>query len=313
MKKIINRLLCFGFLVQVFACGNQEQELKSTGAVPQPAKVTQVIGIGKIEPLSGLMDLATDESGRIVKVHKKEGDSLKKGELIVSLDADDEKFKVDNLKIQLARQQEMTGQAIANIKQIEAELEQKKSELLTSEELVRYGAETRQNVEIQKKDVDVLRAQYQAAKKISQSNLLSERDFQNQISQEKKAGNDRSIRAKTDGILVSFDAKQGDVLDAFTVFGQMAPNEEVVIHGEVDELFAGKVKLGQSVSIVLSGSDQKLGEGKIISLSPILQNKSLFYDEPGEVSDRRVRRFKVAFNEKTSVLINKKVECIIHL
>src|SRR5690606_22810790 len=149
--------------------------------------------------------------------------------------------------------------------------------------------------------------------KSTATNRLMIKELENQLQQLGSSRADKIITAPNDGILLSLNAEVGKAVEAYAPIGQFAANEQLIIHGEVDELFADKIKIGQAVSIHLIGSNEKITSGKIISLSPILQDKSLFYDEPGERSDRRVRRFKASFDKDTSLLINKKVACIIEL
>lgn len=314
MKKIISKTLIAACIWHFAGCGNSEsQPERQSDTTARPIEVTQVVGIGKVEPRSGLRELAIDQAGIVSEVFKAEGDSVKKGDLILSVDSDQIGLQTENLQIQLKRQNELTAQALASERQLAAELRMAESEWQTSRELAMDGAETEQNVQSLAKDVEVLRAQYQGAKNVTRSNQLAGREITNQIEQNKTNIRAYSLIASDDGVLVSLDAKKGRAVEAFAVLGQLASDEERVIHGEVDELFAHRIKIGDKVTIVKEGSDQQIADGEIIFLSPILQDKSIFYDKPGEVSDRRVRRFKVGFSQDTSILINTKVECIIHL
>jgi len=314
MKKIISKTLIAACIWHFAGCGNSESQPESqSDTTARPIEVTQVVGIGKVEPRSGLRELAIDQAGIVREVFKAEGDSVKKGDLILSVDSDQIALQTENLQIQLKRQNELTAQALASERQLAAELRMAESEWQTSRELAMDGAETEQNVQSLAKDVEVLRAQYQGAKNVTRSNQLAGREITNQIEQNKTNIRAYSLIASDDGVLVSLDAEKGRAVEAFAVLGQLASDEERVIHGEVDELFAHRIKIGDKVTIVKEGSDQQIADGEIIFLSPILQDKSIFYDKPGEVSDRRVRRFKVGFSQDTSILINTKVECIIHL
>ncbi len=314
MKKIISKTLIAACIWHFAGCGNSESQPQSqSDTTARPIEVTQVVGIGKVEPRSGLRELAIDQAGIVREVFKAEGDSVKKGDLILSVDSDQIALQTENLQIQLKRQNELTAQALASERQLAAELRMAESEWQTSRELAMDGAETEQNVQSLAKDVEVLRAQYQGAKNVTRSNQLAGREITNQIEQNKTNIRTYSLIASDDGVLVSLDAEKGRAVEAFAVLGQLASDEERVIHGEVDELFAHRIKIGDKVTIVKEGSDQQIADGEIVFLSPILQDKSIFYDKPGEVSDRRVRRFKVGFSQDTSILINTKVECIIHL
>lgn len=312
---INNILLVVTVSLGLAACRNSDsgEIANSSDSLEQAIEVKEVVGIGKIEPLNGLVDLASKEGGIIESINKKEGDLLKKGDIILSFDTQQESIQVQNLRIQIATQQQRVEQDKANEKQYEISMRDKYSTLQVSEELAKSGAETQQNVETLRKEYDVLKTNLEAAQKSTSSNRLMIQDLENQVQQIETSRAEKLIKAPDDGILLSLNAEVGKAVEAFTPIGQFSADESLVVHGEVDELFSDKVKIGQTVSIHLIGSNERIASGKIISLSPILQDKSLFYDEPGERSDRRVRRFKASLDEGTNLLINKKVSCIIEL
>jgi len=316
MKKIINStLLLVAISIGLASCRNKTSDKGTiTGdSLQQRVEVKEVVGIAKIEPLNGLVDLASNEGGIIESINKKEGDSLKKGDVILSFDTKKEIIQLQNLNIQIATQKQRVEQDRANERQYEAALREKSATLKVSEELARSGAETRQQVETLRKEQDVLMATLEAAQKSTATNHLMIEELENQVQQLESSRTDKFIKAPNDGILLSLNAEIGKAVEAYASIGKFAADEPLVIHGEVDELFADKIKAGQTVTIHLIGSNERIASGKVISLSPILQDKSLFYDEPGERNDRRVRRFKASLNKETSLLINKKVTCIIEL
>ena len=52
---------------------------------------------------------------------------------------------------------------------------------------------------------------------------------------------------------------------------------------------------------------------KIVILSPYLKKKSLFSVKASDQEDRMVREVKIALEGDTDLIINEKVECIIHV
>ncbi len=316
MKKITNSIWMLIILsIGLASCGNNtpNEGTSTTDSLNQPIDIKEVVGIAKVEPLNGLVDLASKEGGIIESINKKEGDSLKKGEIILSLDTGEETIQLQNLNIQIATQKQRVEQDQANERQYEIALREKSASLKVSEELAKSGAETKQQVETLRKEQDVLKANLEAAQKSTATSRLVIEELENQIQQMESSRADKLIKAPNNGLLLSLNAEIGKAVEAYASIGQFAADEPLVIHGEVDELFSDKLKIGQRVSIHLIGSNEKIASGKIISLSPILQDKSLFYDEPGERNDRRVRRFKASLDKETMLLINKKVACVIEL
>jgi len=313
MKKIINKALFSLIILILISCGGNSKTTETQKIDTASQTIQKIVGIGKVEPLNGLVDLASNEGGMIQKINKKEGDSVKNEELILSFNTEKEKIQLQKIAIQISIQKQRIKQDQATEKQLEAELREKVSALKISEELVQSGAETRQNIEILRKEQDVLTANLEAAQENTLSDKLKIQELQNEIKQLTQSTGEKSIKAPANGVLVSLNAEIGKVIEPYTPIGQFAADEPLVIHGEVDELFADKIRIGQPVSIHLIGNSEEIAKGKVMSVSPILQNKSLFYDKPGETSDRRVRRFKVNLDISSNLLINKKVECIIYL
>jgi len=56
-----------------------------------------------------------------------------------------------------------------------------------------------------------------------------------------------------------------------------------------------------------------VAQGKILSISPDLKKKSLFSDSGQDLQDRRVREIEISIDKDTNLLIDTKVECMIHL
>src|SRR5690606_16688486 len=132
MKKIINNIfLLIAISTGLASCGNKPADNQSIDAdsLNQPNDIEKVTGIGKVEPLNGLLDLASDEGGIIESINKKEGDSLKKGEIILSFDSRKDAIQLQNLKIQIATQKQRVEQDQANEKQYEIALREKTADL----------------------------------------------------------------------------------------------------------------------------------------------------------------------------------------
>jgi multidrug resistance efflux pump len=122
----------------------------------------------------------------------------------------------------------------------------------------------------------------------------------------------KSIKAPTDGTILSIDVKIGSYLDNKTPIGDFAPSGPLIAVTEIDELFADKVQISQKATIRPQGDTIILSAGKVILMAPYLKKKSLFSDNATNLEDRRVREVRVQLdNEK--VLIGSRVECVIQI
>lgn len=275
--------------------------------------VTHIIGIGKIQPLNGVVALASNVSGIVESVRKHTGDSVKKGEVIITLKQVAEKLKKQQILDKMEVQKRQIAVKRSAIAEYLAQLSSKEKNLNTSEKLLKSGAETAQNVANLKTESTVLQSKVSASIKDVSLAVAQLNELKTQLSLAEQDIEDRTIRAPADGVLLTMDAQVGGAVQALSPVAQFIKDEPLVVKGEVDEMFANQLKLGQEANIHFIGKDKTISTGKIIQLSSGLSNKSLFTDVPGEQQDRRVRQFKIKLDSANQLLVNTKVACEINL
>ncbi|MBC8988459.1 efflux RND transporter periplasmic adaptor subunit [Pedobacter sp. N36a] len=319
-KKMQRNVPLFTMLVfLVFSsCGGEKKEAATKerakiDSLSRPEHISMVSAIARVEPTNGLIELSAEVSGVVVETYKKEGDEVKKGEPIFKLDRKNQLIEVNLAKQQIITQQSNIEANKYDIHQYEATLREKEQDLSITRKLAETGADTRQNLAIKQKEKEVILANLQSEISQLQASLSELKTLKIKLRQSELDANNSIINAKENGILVSLNAKIGTAITAFTPFATMATDDDLVLHGEIDEMFADRVKIGQEVEINYLGTKTTIAKGKIIYISPILDNKSLFYEKTGETTDRRVRRFKANFISPKKLLINSKVECKIKI
>lgn len=315
--KSINILYLFTFLFLFASCGNTNQEKEAQhsakDSISIPKDINSVVGIGKVEPQKGIIDLASKTGGIVKAVYKQSGDSIKKGETIIVLQQDAERLKIQEIKTKIATQKQQVEAKKIQVQRFQTQFQDKTDKLKISKNLLQSGAETKENVTTLQNDKKLLKIKLKENKKDVGLSIAKVRELKAKLATAQNKLRNRSIDAPSDGVILNITAKAGSAIQPLQSFATYAPSGDWVIHGEADEMFANRLKIGQKVSIHYIGNSHIITTGKIISLSPDLSNKSLFTDEPGEQQDRRVRRFKVLLNNRDHLLINSKVECNIHI
>lgn len=305
MKKIINSIL---LAVIITACGGKQKDVKPITEEPKYA-----VGIGKVLPEGGIVELSVGNPNKITKIYKKMGDWVKEGDILFDMDAVNEAIQVEKNQAALNTVHQNVKAVSYDVELAETKLAQFKQEFETSKRLYRSKAETAQKV-----FSDSIAYQEQLATvKRQKQNLVAQqaslKEQQLSIKSSQVTLKDQSFKALQAGRLIRFDVNVGQVLSANTVFGELAPNQPLVIEGEMDELYANQIKEGQRVDISLVGQSKVIATGKLSFVGTSLQNKSILYETIGEGTDRRVRRFTVQLESgKDDLLINQKVECKIH-
>jgi len=309
MKKITNKLFAISLLLLI-SCG---KEIKEN---PEEISITinEIVGIGKVIPKDGIVLLSVDQPKKITKLNYRLGDTIAKGSVIFETEAQNELLAIKENQAVLQADQAALKVLGTEVKQEEIKLKDAISQWNLSKRLALKNAETKEKlredsiaVVLQKQVLQQKRHNLNAQKK-----GLSQKEIQIQSSE--LAFNQQKFIAPQDGILTQFDVTLGEILTPNTVFGELATLSELVIEGEIDELYAHKIKLGQKVRVALVGQNQNIGRGTIVFVGTGLQNKSILYETIGEGMDRRVRRFTVKLDDtNSSLFINQKVECKIEL
>lgn len=274
--------------------------------------VAHVVGLGKVEPMDGIIELASEVSGVVKELHKKDGDTVRKGEIILVLSQTNQQLKIQEIQKQIEAAQQTVLASQASVQQNELRLQRAQQQVSTGKRLLSSGGETGDQVAQLETEARIVKEQLRQTKTEVAEARAKQAELEAQLASARYDQANRLVKAPRDGILLSMNANQGEALNALQRYAILAPSGPLVIRGEVDELYASLLKLNQQVNIHLVGHGLILATGKIIFLSPGLNDKSIFAEVPGEAQDRRVRRFKVLL-DSSDLLINTKVSCDILL
>lgn len=308
--KAIHYFIIFGSLI--ISCGTKKTKDKADNTI-RIANVTHVVGIGKIEPESDIIQLSAEVTGIIEKIYLKENDTVKKGETILALKHGIEAANIAEIKSQLATQ---SAQIIANESSIELakiKYENANSELLKLRKLFADGAGTQQEVddaETATKTYSADIVQQKALVEVSRRKLA---EIEKQIIVSNESLKQRFISSPIDGVILELSVLIGGVVNSQTPFAQLASNGKTIAVCEIDEMFAPKIKIDQRAIIRNAGNSDTLSVGTVYFVSTFLKKKSLFTDQAGEKEDRRVREIKIRLNNPLQLLLNTRVECIVSL
>ena len=286
--------------------GNQPETI-----VPAKLVVKEIVGIGKIEPENEIINLAATSGGIVREVFKNDGSEVKEGDILLKLDDDLEQIRIEQVKSQMKTQQLQIESDLISIKDTELKIANKKKLLLSTQALVKKGAETTQILDDLETEVSSLGISIEKGKSavsLSQSRL---NELQQQLNLLQSEANKKVLRSPYQGIILDMQAKKGSAISQFQNYAEFAPKGKNIIRAEVDEMFCDQLKIGQAVQVRLVGSDKNIATGEIIMLSPYLKRKSLFSEKASDQEDRRVREIKININGDAELIINTKVECVI--
>jgi multidrug efflux pump subunit AcrA (membrane-fusion protein) len=293
---------------------NNEKSAASSNSVNSAmVQVSQVVGVGKVEPEKEIISLAAASGGIVKEIYRNDGDSIKKDEPLVRLDDDLELIRVSQLRSQYNSQKSQEEIDELNLRDSEARLANKKKLLESVRVLASKGAETKQTLDDLETEVTTLSLTVEkdrAMVKLSASRLM---ELTAQVRYAEAEAANKILRSPYDGVLLEMQIEKGSAVNQFEEFAEVAPAGPTIVRTEVDELFAGRLSKGLDADIRFVGSDSVVAKGKVIFLSPYLKKKSLFSGESNEQEDRLVREVRIKLEGETGLILNSKVESVIKL
>ncbi len=297
------------------ACGQPASEVEpSNGPVdPSALRLTEIIGIGKVEPEHEIINLSATAGGVITRVFKQDGDSVRKDEILLQLDDDLEQARIRELRSQLTTQRAQISIEESSLRSVELQHIYKQKQLATAKALVQKGAETRQAADDLESEVNTLAADVDKAKASVRYAEGKLEELAQQLHVAETEARKKQLRAPLDGYLLDMQVTPGAAIAQYGTYAEFAPTGRKIIRAEVDELFCQQLRIGQQVKVRYTGTEAIIAHGEVAMLSPYLKKKSLFSEKAGDQEDRRVREIRIALQDDPDLLINAKVECIITL
>lgn len=311
MKRYLSLVAVLSILC---ACGAKEAKDKAASEKSAAASVvSQVVGIGKIEPESDIIQLYAPVNGIVLKILKNENDTVSAGTPIIELDNRLEDAKVRQLTSELNTQMNQIKVDEASLGEYEAKCSNAVSELQRLQRLLAKGAETQQVVDDANTNLKTLQSnlkRLQASVAVSKSRLTQSQAALNVAMIEREQ---KTIKSPVAGKILELTTLTGSSIDTKQSVAQISPLGRTIAVCEIDELYADKVVVGQKAWIRNVGSNDTLSTGTVYVAFSFLKKKSLFTDQSGEKEDRRVRTVKIMLDQPDKLLLNARVECVIDI
>lgn len=214
--------------------------------------------------------------GRIAIVHVREGDRVKKGDSLVTLEGDfielqmaQQRQRIAEARAALARAQR--GPRTETIERARAEAENARADLARMEELLKDGV-----IGAQQRDTARTRASV-----ASQTLLEAERGSRPEDIDQARATLGREtaalaylerqrketlVTAPSDGVVETLDLRPGDLLAAQQPVSTLLEDGQLFVRVYVQETELGKVRVGQGANVRIDSFPDRDFEGKVIEV-----------------------------------------------
>jgi len=295
----------------LISCGGKEAPVKLEKY--KVKAIDQIIGVARIEPAAKISPIGSESAGKIIQIHVQEGQFVKKGTLLLTLDQSLDVAQLQQSEAKLLTKQQRSKSLEAKIAALELKIEIAEAERNRDRNLANAQAGTQKAAFDSENIYKNLKAELAITKAdLAEANAaLGETKME--LNYTKKLSDKKNIYAPADGMVLNWDVKQGQAVTIGYKLGDFAPKGDLIATTEVDELFAMKVKNGQRAAINIQGTKERLSTGTVVYCAPYLSKKSIFNDRADNLEDRRVREVRVRIDKPEAVLIGSRVECIISL
>lgn len=192
------------------------------------------------------VDLKFEINGVISKIYFREGERIKKGEIIASLDPKD-----TQLKISYAQAKLNSSQAAYNSLLKKLEVHKK---------LLDAGA--------------IIKSKYEEVELETESSRFQVETTKSELELAENELKKNSIYAPKDGVLGIKDAEEGEFLTPQDKLGKFLETEEVYVEVGIVERDIEKVKLGQKAKIHVDTYPTTIFEGTVDNIFPTVEGKS---------------------------------------
>ncbi|QMV44638.1 efflux RND transporter periplasmic adaptor subunit [Cohnella cholangitidis] len=233
----------------------------------------KVSGTGSIQP-SVRETLKASSAGKALKVNFKQGDAVKKGDVLITYE-----------------QEDVTDQ----VRSKEIELKKKKLELADSQTKYKEAADDTARaamvLSIQKQELDIEMTQDEI------SSLKTEKSLD-------------PILAPIDGVLATFDVQAGDTLNPNNELGEIVNFAKLQMVVGIDELDIPKVKLKQEAQILVEALPEEKFTGEVVSIADegTTSNGVASFDVTIVLADAKT--LKAGMSAEASIMTEKKTDAL---
>lgn len=276
----------------------------------------RILGVARIEPELGIINILAGTSGRISAVLIKENDDVKKGQPLINIEIAEEIAQLAQAKSKIGTQEAFIQANKAKLEAIEIDFRNAQETYERDAKLYAIKGQTKQILQESKAKMDKLEKDMDAAKATIKQSKSTIGELNADIKFSKTVINQKKVTAPVAGIILVLPIKIGEYVNFETQIAEFAPAGAYIAKTEVDELFAERVQLGQKAFILSQATGDTLATGKVSFAAKYLKVKSLFKDQNSEQEDRRVREVHIRLDEKADgkkPLIGSRVDCLINL
>lgn len=286
---VVILVLAVGFLY--IRSAGKSLEVKTEIAKPQVLETTVTATATGTIKSDTEVKVTAQRAGRVAKIHVLEGDIVKKGDMIVSLDSTEAEINEQKARASLERASAVLEELRASFGALQAEvqaaIDRTASRLADAERRYNKLTELFGKGFVSKFEFDAAKTEYEVAKAEHESALAGNSKIEAQKSQmEAQASAVREareafnlakleydysfLRSPIDGVVTSVPVKLGETVGKGSLVAEIIAMESLYVEAFIDEADVRKVKLGQKAYVTMDAYPGRELTGKVYMISPVV-------------------------------------------
>ena len=242
--------------------------------------VNELSAEGRIVTYPGFnVTVGSDIAGTIERVAVEEKDSVRKGEVLAIIRADD-------TRAALAEAKARVGEADADIQLYQSEVQRWK-------DLYAKNVGTKQAWETAERDLDAARAR-------RATNLAEVQRLEALLAK-------TIIKSPIDGVVITRSVHPGEAISSGAAIATIADLRKTRIEAQVDEFDAGRVSVGSRAVVTAEGFDRQW-KAHVEEIPDAVVVRTLKPNDTTKPTDTRVLLVKLALDEPTPLKLGQRVE-----
>ena len=287
MKRLLIILAAIVVLLLIFAVVGKKmgwigkEEVSKVSA--EQAEKREIIGIvsasGKIHPETEVK-ISPDVPGEIIELYVEEGDSVKKGQLLLKIKADDYESAISRSVATYNNTRAGVAQAQARISQAQAQVSNAESELKRSRELYDEKLISEREFNAAELTYNNAKAELQAAQQSGRAAEYTSKSVSSDVKQARDSYNKTIVRSPMSGIISQLNVEEGErVVGTSQMAGtemlRVADMKKMECRIEVSENDIVRVDIGDSCQIEVDAYYGQLFKGIVTQISNLRMNTAV--------------------------------------
>lgn len=307
--------------------------------MPVPIPRTMIAALGRVEPISEEIRIAAAMTGRLADVPLEEGDPVRKGEVVATLENADHLARVRAAEANVAIAQAglarvvngarpaERAEAAAAVREAEALLMRAERELNRQQGLANKRLGSGQDLDNATSEQDVARARLararehlavvdaparddERAKAEAEVSLAEARLSEFQAIYQKSF-----VRSPIDGVVLRRIRRAGEQVTELgdTPILAVGDISHLRVRAEVDEADISLVCLGQQARIQADAYGERPFRGQVARIGNLMGRKRVLSEDPGERQDTRVLEVLINLEANTQLPAGLRVDVFIEI